>query len=111
MRRVLVALGLAVLVLGATIACFLAFEPALGPAFANWPGLGVQWLMEQLGVRMTNRLLPWASLGFWWLAFWVVLSTISRRTPSLPNPAPHSDARDAAGSAGTGAARAGELGR
>lgn len=78
MRRVLIALGVAVIILGATTACFLLLEPTLGPRFAFWPGGAVQWLLEQFGVFTTNRIHLWVTLLFWWLAAWLVLGAISR---------------------------------
>ena len=93
MRRLIIALGVAIIILGATTTSFLLLEPTLGPNFAFWPGAAAQWLLEQFGVSTTNRIHPWATLLFWWAAAWVVLSAISRRN-TLPNPGVHTDARD-----------------
>jgi hypothetical protein len=107
MRRVLIALALAALILGASVLCFLAFEPALGPAFAFWPGFAFQWLVEQLGIPTTNRIVLWPTLFFWWSVVWVALRFGWPRSPLLSNHAPHADAREASQVLSSSQSRAG----
>ena len=78
MRRALISLGVALAIVAATTLVFLALEPGIGPAFPFRPGLVVQWLLERAGMDTTNRILPWASVMFWWFAIWVVLG-VKRR--------------------------------
>jgi hypothetical protein len=73
MRLVVYAFLLAVLALAVFILCFLVFEPTLGPMFAFWPGFLVQWLLEKFGLLTSNRILPWATLFFWWGSIWLYL--------------------------------------
>jgi hypothetical protein len=80
MRRALIALVAAALILGATTVALLAL--ALGPGFAFWPGFLAQSVLERIGILTTNRMLPWATLLFWWLAIWLALPLVSRRKPS-----------------------------
>jgi hypothetical protein len=87
MRRALIALVAAAVIVGATTVAFIFFEVALGPAFAFWPGFIVQRALEQVGILTTNRILPWTTLLFWWLAIWLALSLVSRRRPMQPNSA------------------------
>ena len=82
MRRALIALVAAALIVVATTAAFVFFEAALGPGFAFWPGFIAQSALEQVGILTTNRILPWATLLFWWLAIWLALSLVSRRRTS-----------------------------
>lgn len=82
MRRALIALAGAVLVLGITTGIFLALEPAVGPMFAFWPGFLAQSALESAGVPITNRALPWASLLFWWVVLWAAWSLALLRRPS-----------------------------
>ena len=89
MRRALIALALAVLIVGASVLCFLAFEPALGPAFAFWPGFAAQRFLEALSVSATNRILFLPTLLFWWLVVWLVLRFGLPRLPVLSNSAAH----------------------
>jgi hypothetical protein len=49
MRRALIALVAAVLIVGATAVVFLSFEPSLGPRSAFWPGFLAQSALERIG--------------------------------------------------------------
>jgi hypothetical protein len=93
MRRVLIALALAALILGASVLCFVAFEQTLGlsPLFAFWPGFAFQWILELFGISTTNRVVLWPTLLFWWLAVWLVLRFGWPRSPVLSNSAAHSE--------------------
>jgi hypothetical protein len=73
MRRALISLGIALAIVSVATLIFLALEPAVGPAFPFWPGLAIQWLLDHAGIGTTNRILPWASVMFWWFAIWVAL--------------------------------------
>jgi hypothetical protein len=42
----------------------------------------VQSALDQVGILTTNRILPWATLLFWWLAIWLALSLVPRRRAS-----------------------------
>jgi hypothetical protein len=81
MRHALIALAAATLILGAMSGIFLIFEPAVSPGVAFWPGSFVQAALERVGVLTTNRILPWATLLFWWLVIWFALSLAPRRRP------------------------------
>ncbi len=82
MRRALISLVAAALIVGATTVAFLALEPTLGPGFAFWPGLVAQSVLERIGIATSNRMLPLATLVFWWFGIWLALSLVSRRRPS-----------------------------
>jgi hypothetical protein len=69
---------LAVITLVISIVCFLVLEPTIGPKFAFWPGFILQWFLEKFGLPTTNRILPWASLGFWWASIWLALVFFKR---------------------------------
>jgi hypothetical protein len=78
MRRALLSLLVAVLVVGATTVGFLVLEPAIGPSFAFWPGFIAQDLLASLGISTTNRILPAATVLFWWVAIWLGWSALLR---------------------------------
>jgi len=73
MRRALIALAVALLIYGSSVACFLAFEPAIGPVTAFWPAVLFQLLLERAGIPTTNRIVVWPTLLFWWAAVWLAL--------------------------------------
>jgi hypothetical protein len=82
MRRALLSLLVAALIVGATTAAYLTLEPTVGPSFAFWPGFIAQDLLANLGVSTTNHILPWATLLFWWAATWLGWSALFRGRPS-----------------------------
>ena len=79
MRLAAVSFLLAALLVAACFACFLLFEPRLSPAFALGPGFAASWVLEQFGVAMPNRALPWVTLVCWGPVLWLILLA-SRRS-------------------------------
>lgn len=81
-RRALLSLLTAALIVGATTVAFLALEPTIGPSFAFWPGFIAQDFLTSLGLSTTNRILPWATLLFWWVVIWLAWSALFRGRPN-----------------------------
>ena len=73
MLRALIALAVAVIIVGASVLCALPFQSRVGHIVAFWPGIAVQWLFKPIGISFTDTLVFVSTLLFWWLSVWLVL--------------------------------------
>ena len=78
--RILASVAVGTLVFGLIVVIFLMIEEPLQIpfAYAVAPGLFLQQLLERLGQEHTNRFAVWATLVFWWVLVFCVMSVIRR---------------------------------
>jgi hypothetical protein len=76
-----VAMGTGTVAFGLIVGIFLLIEePWQIPfAYAVSPGLLIKQLLEILGQEHTNRFAVWATLVFWWVLAFCVISVLQRR--------------------------------